>query len=1263
MKQELGVSMTSPGGNGSFQCWQPTESFRRLEALVQQRIAILDGAMGTMIQRLRLSEEDFRGKEFREHPRPLKGANDLLCITLPQAIEEIHFRYLQAGADIISTNTFNANCISLSDYGLENQVGAINRAAVACARRAIEKARKLWPERPFFVAGSIGPTNRTASISPDVSNPGYRAITFDQLVKAYSEQIEALLDAGVDILLPETAFDTLNLKACLFAIMELADRLGFLPPVMASVTLTDRSGRTLSGQTIEAWWISISHAPLFSAGINCALGAELMRPFVEELSRVATVYTSCYPNAGLPNELGQYDEPPERTAALLREFAQNGWVNIVGGCCGTTPEHIRAIAEAVRDCAPRKPSRPDGLTKFSGLEPLVVRPEVGFLMIGERTNVSGSRKFAQLIREGHLEAAVAIARQQVENGANIIDVNLDDPLLDAEELMPKFLNVLMAEPEVARVPIMIDSSKWSVLEAGLKCLQGKAIVNSISLKEGEEVFLREARLIRRYGAACVVMCFDERGQAVTTEHKVEVALRAYRLLTEKVGFPPEDVIIDPGILAVATGIEEHNRYALNFLEATRLIKERCPGAKVSGGVSNLSFSFRGNEVVRRAMHSVFLYHAIRAGMDMGIVNAGQLDVYEDIDPVLREHVEDVLLDRRPDATERLLALADQIKNRSVAGETRAITWRQGSVEERLIHAVVHGITEFIEVDAEEARRKYPTPLAVIEGPLMEGMKIVGDLFGQGKMFLPQVVKSARVMKQAVAYLTKFMGEEDASRGAAGSGKKARGTIVLATVKGDVHDIGKNIVGVVLACNGYRIVDLGIMVPCERILETAKAERADVIGLSGLITPSLDEMIHVAREMEREGLGIPLLIGGATTSAKHTALKIAPEYRGPVVHVLDASRSVPTVENLLNPETREKFVENNFREQEELRRSWEAQRAPKLIPYREALSRRMKTDWATADIPRPAFLGVRVLEDYDLGEIRNFIDWTPFFWVWDIHVKFPAVLDDPKLGAQARELYEDANRLLDQIIAHRWLKASGVYGFWPANSQDDDILVFADESRRTELARLHCLRQQWERVGQSEFLSLADFVAPLDSGRIDYIGAFVVTAGHGSNELTQRFEAENDDYQAILVRALADRLAEAFAELLHVLARRDWGYGLAEELTLEDLIQERYRGIRPAPGYPAQPDHTEKQTIFRLLGATERIGVRLTESFAMDPPASVCGLYFSHPRSRYFAVHRILQDQVEDYARRKNLQVEEVERWLSPYLAYSVGGEVSDSDRS
>ncbi len=1227
-----------------------TDSYRTLEGLVRERIVVLDGAMGTMIQSARLSEEDFRGSLFRDHPRPLKGANDLLCLTRPEVIEEIHFRYLEAGADIISTNTFNANRISLADYGLEGQVRAINHAAVGCARRAIKQARLRWPDRPFLVAGSIGPTNRTASISPDVSNPGYRSITFDQLVEAYAEQVEALLDAGVDILLPETAFDTLNLKACLFASMRAVEKRGILPPIMASATITDRSGRTLSGQTIEAWWISVSHVPLFSVGINCALGAELMRPFVEELSRVATVYTSCHPNAGLPNELGQYEEPPEKTAVLVSEFAHNGWVNIVGGCCGTTPEHIRAMTEFVRGLPPRQPAPPDHLTKLSGMDPLVIRPEMGFVMIGERTNVSGSRRFADLVREGRLEEAVAVARQQVENGANVVDVNFDDPLLDAEELMPKFLNLLMAEPAVARVPVMIDSSKWSVLEAGLKCLQGKAIVNSISLKEGEEPFLHQARLIRRYGAACVVMCFDERGQAVTTQHKVEVAERAYRLLVEKAGFPPEDVIIDPGILAVATGIEEHNRYALNFIEATRIIKSRCPYLKISGGVSNLSFSFRGNEPVRRAMHSAFLYHAVQAGMDMGIVNAGQLDVYEEIEPHLRELVEDVLFDRRPDATERLIELAEKVKKRSSASEEKKLAWRSGPVDKRLVHAVVHGITDFIESDVEEARGMYPSALAVIEGPLMEGMKIVGDLFGQGKMFLPQVVKSARVMKQAVAYLTPFI-EKERKNAQDPHARAARGTIILATVKGDVHDIGKNIVGVVLACNGYRVVDLGIMVPCEQILEAAQREGADIIGLSGLITPSLDEMVHVASEMERQQFRLPLLIGGATTSAKHTALKIAPQYTGPVVHVVDASRSVPVVDQLLNPSLRQKFIENNLRSQEEIRQASETQRSSKVVAYREALERRMKTDWATLDIPKPSFLGLKAFLDYDLTEIRSYIDWTPFFWVWDIHVKFPRVLEDPEVGSQARELFEDANRLLDEIVSRRWLRASGVYGFWPANSVEDDIVVYTDESRSVELARLHCLRQQWERVGQKEFLSLADFVAPVNSGRDDYLGAFVVTVGHGCRELVEYFLSKHDDYRAILTQALADRLVEAFAEVLHLRARQDWGYGLEENLTLDELIAERYRGIRPAPGYPAQPDHTEKDTIFRLLRATELIGVKLTESYAMDPGASVCGLYFSHPESRYFAVNKILRDQVEDYARRKGMPVAEAERWLAPYLAY------------
>jgi len=1220
-----------------------------LAASIRRRILILDGAMGTMIQRLGLEETAFRGDLFRDHPVPLKGCNDLLCVTQPEAIIGIHLGYLEAGADILCTNTFNANRISLADYQLTDRVDGINRAAVQCAREAINRFRQTHPDdrTPRFVAVSIGPTNRTASLSPDVNRPGYRAVTFDDLYAAYREQAESAMAAGADILLVETVFDTLNLKACLVALEDLFDRLGRRLPVMVSVTITDRSGRTLSGQTLEAFWISISHIPLFSVGINCALGPELMRPFVEELSSLAPIYTSCHPNAGLPNEFGGYDETPQQMAKTLREFARAGWLNIVGGCCGTTPDHIRAIAEAVRDCPPRVPPDVPRFTRLAGLEPLVIRPDSNFIMIGERTNVAGSRRFARLIREGHYDDAVAIARQQVEGGANILDVNMDDALLDGEHAMREFLNRLAAEPDIARIPIMIDSSKWSILETGLKCIQGKPIVNSISLKEGEEAFLERARRIRRYGAAVVVMMFDEEGQAVTSEHKVRIAQRAYRLLTEKVGFPAEDIIFDANILTVGTGIEEHNRYAINFIEAVRQIKQLCPGVKTSGGVSNISFSFRSNEAVRRAMHAAFLYHAIRAGLDMAIVNAGQLDVYEDIDPTLRERVEDVLFDRRPDATERLIRFAETSTQTHDVQEKAQQKWREGPVAERLKHALVHGIDEFIEQDVEEIRQQLPSALAIIEGPLMDGMRIVGDLFGEGKMFLPQVVKSARVMKKAVAYLQPFMEAEKATTGHNG---RYRGTIVLATVKGDVHDIGKNIVGIVLACNNYRIIDLGVMVPCETILETAEREKADIIGLSGLITPSLEEMSHVAREMNRRGMKRPLLIGGATTSAKHTAVKIAPEYAGITVHVPDASQSVSVVERLLNSNDRERFSEEVRREQEKLAEAYHQRRTSNLVTYEEAVKKRFTCDWQTVDIPHPGFLGTRQV-DVKVETLIPFIDWTPFFIAWELPGTYPKIFDDPRFGVQARNLWQDAQQMLEEIAGKNLLHPRGVYGFWPANSEGDDILVYADEARSRVLARVHTLRQQWKRQGQEVFFALADFIAPVDSGRLDYLGGFAVTSGHETVDLARDYEAKHDDYRAIMIKALADRLAEAFAEWLHQQARRDWGYGRDESLSNEDLIKERYRGIRPAPGYPACPDHTEKITLFALLSATKTTGITLTETLAMAPPASVCGWYFAHPEARYFAVDRITRDQVEAYAERKDLSVEEVEHWLAANLAY------------
>jgi 5-methyltetrahydrofolate--homocysteine methyltransferase len=1218
-----------------------------LENLLAERVLVLDGAMGTMVHALQFTEHDFRGSQFAHHSKDLKNFIDILSITQPEAIENIHRQYLEAGADIIETNTFGATSVAMSDFELQGHVRELNLASVAVARRAADEFSARTPEKPRFVAGSIGPTNRQLSIAGNVNDPGYRAVTFDEMVATYYEQVDALIEGGVDLLLPETAFDTLVLKACLFAIEKYFDDHHIKLPVMASFTIF-QGGRTLSAQTIEACWTSISHADLLSVGINCALGPEHMRPYVEELSRIAPIYVSCYPNAGLPNAFGGFDETPEMMAATLGEFVEQGWLNIVGGCCGSTPRHIRAIAEAVEGKPPRVRTKPEPLTRLSGLETLTIRPESNFIMIGERTNVTGSKKFAKLVLNDQFEEAVAVARGQVEGGANIIDVNMDEAMLDGEAAMTRFLNLLAAESDVSRVPVMIDSSKWSVIEAGLKCVQGKAIVNSISLKEGEEQFLHYARLVRRYGAAVVVMAFDEQGQATTIEDKLRICRRAYKLLTEEIGMPPTDIIFDPNILTVATGIEEHNRYAINFIEAARQIKQVCPGAKVSGGVSNISFSFRGNDAVREAMHSAFLYHAIRAGLDMGIVNAGQLAVYEDIPPELRERVEDVLFDRRPDATERLVEFAETVKRQGGKQAAGDLTWRSGPVEERLSHALVRGIVDNIEADVEEARQKYPSGLAIIEGPLMDGMQVVGDLFGAGKMFLPQVVKSARVMKKAVAYLLPFMEAEKAAQGLIDS---PRGKILMATVKGDVHDIGKNIVGVVLGCNNYRVIDLGVMVPCEQILETAVKEGVDMIGLSGLITPSLDEMVHVAKEMERQGFSIPLLIGGATTSAKHTAVKIAPAYGRSTVHVLDASRSVGVVEQLLNPKSKDEFDRKNRQEQQRLAEAYHERQSIHLVPYAQAVAARFKTDWQNVRIDEPSFLGTRVLDDFPLAELVPFIDWSPFFAAWELRGKYPKIFDDPQVGVEARKLYDDARRLLDDIVANKRLHARGVYGFWPASSLGDDIVVYADDKRVRELARLHTLRQQWERKGTKEFFALADFVAPLDSGRGDHVGAFAVTTGHGTDELVRLYEADHDDYQAIMTKALADRLAEAFAERLHEMARQEWGYGRDEHFTNDDLIDEKYRGIRPAPGYPACPDHTEKRTIFELLDAERSTGIRLTESFAMYPAASVSGLYFAHPESRYFSVDRITRDQIEDYARRKGTSVAEVERWLAPNLGY------------
>ena len=1279
----------------------------QLDELLAKRILILDGAMGTMIQRHKLEEKDFRGTRFASHPHDLKGNSDVLVLTRPDVIGSIHREYLEAGADIIETNSFNAQAISQADYAFEPYCYEINVEAAKLARTAADEYTRKTPDRPRFVAGSIGPANRTLSISPNINNPAERAITFDQLKHAYAEQVRGLIDGGSDILLVETIFDTLNAKAALVAVDEVFEEKGRRWPVMISVTITDRSGRTLSGQTLEAFYLSIEHARPWCVGMNCALGAREMRPHLAELARLTNAWVSVYPNAGLPNAFGEYDELPPETAALLKEFAESQLANIIGGCCGTTPGHIRAAAEAVKGVAPRKrgplatghlqpatsASEPSdtslagselqiaGLTQLSGLEPLTIRPDSNFQMIGERTNVTGSKKFARLVKDGNWTEAAAVALDQVRGGANIIDVNMDEGMLESEQAMTTFLNYIATEPEIARVPVMIDSSKWSVIEAGLKCVQGKSVVNSISLKEGEEDFLHKANLVRRYGAAVVVMAFDETGQADTIERKVAISHRAYRLLIEKAGFKPSDIILDPNILAVATGLEEHNDYAINFIEATRQIKATCPGAKVSGGVSNLSFAFRGNDVVREAMHAAFLYHAIKAGMDMGIVNAGQLIVYEDIPAELLEHVEDVLFNRRPDATERLVQFADRVRG---AGTKREVdlSWRQKPVEDRLAHALVHGVVDFIEQDTEEARQKLPKPLDVIEGPLMDGMKIVGDLFGAGKMFLPQVVKSARAMKRAVAYLEPFMEAEKAAalaaaaaangdsplgeaerertaraapeaREASGGGtpralrKDTNGTVLLATVKGDVHDIGKNIVGVVLGCNNYEVVDLGVMVPLDRILSEAKERGADIIGLSGLITPSLDEMVIVAKEMERRKLTTPLLIGGATTSKQHTAVKIAPEYSGSTTHVLDASRVVDVVASLLSDRMRDDFVAATRAEQEVLRARYGAKRERVLLTLDQARANSLNSDWDSLEIPVPWFVGRRVVEPA-IQDLVPYIDWQFFFAAWELKGRFPAILDDPQIGKAARDLYDHARDILGRIIKEKNLKPRGVYGFWPANSAGDDVIVYKDDSRRTEIARFHMLRQQEPIADGRPNRSLADFVAPKDSLAPDYIGAFAVTAGIGADELAKEYEAKGDDYSAIIVKALADRLAEAFAEYLHAQARKDWSYGKGERLSAEELIAEKYRGIRPAFGYPACPDHSEKRTLFRLLDAPA-VGIQLTETCAMLPAASVSGIYLSHPQAKYFNVGRIGRDQLEDYARRKGISMEDAERALAPNL--------------
>ncbi len=1235
----------------------------QIESLLGERILLLDGATGTQIQSLGIGEAEVRGERFAEHHKDLKNFGDLLCVTRPDAILEIHRRYLNAGSDIIETNTFGASPIGMLDFDFEgaghNAVELckeINTAAIQLAKQAAAEFTEKDPNKPRFVAGSIGPTSKQMAISTSVEDPSSRDVVFMQMVESYYVQVAAMVEAGVDILLPETVIDTLNLKACLFAIEKYFEDSGNRVPVMVSATFDQGGGTFVSGQSVEAFWNSVSHFPMLSVGMNCALGPDVMRPHLEELQRVSSGWISCHPNAGLPNEMGQFDLGPGKMSKMVTEYAENGWVNIVGGCCGTGPDHIAAFADVLKSHNPHTKVYVPSRLRLSGTQPMELRPESNFLMIGERTNVTGSRKFARLIKEENYDEAIEIARQQVQNGANVIDVNMDEGLLDSEAEMTKFLRLIAGEGDIAAVPVMIDSSKWSVLEAGLQAVQGKAIVNSISLHHGEEEFIRRARLCRSYGAAAVVMAFDEEGQAADEDNKVRICKRAYDLLTKSVedggaGFPAEDIIFDPNILTVATGIEEHNNYALDFINATRRIKEVCPGVKISGGVSNISFSFRGNDVVREAMHSAFLFHAIKAGLDMGIVNAGQLAVYDEIEPKLKELVEDVLLNRRDDSTERLVDFADTVKGQGGAKAVVDDSWRQGTVEERLKHALIKGIIKHIDEDTEEARQKYDRCLHIIEGPLMDGMSVVGDLFGEGKMFLPQVVKSARVMKKSVAYLLPYMEEEKAESGDESS---SRGKVLMATVKGDVHDIGKNIVGVVLGCNNFEVIDMGVMVAAEKILETAQQEGVDMIGLSGLITPSLDEMVHVAREMNRLGMGTPLLIGGATTSAKHTAVKIAPHYDGGVTHVLDASRSVGVVEKLLNPESRETFEADNRKKQADLVASYNKRQEVKLIPFAEAQAKRFATDWESVEIAKREFTGTRVLEDFSLSELREFIDWSPFFLTWELRGKYPRIFDDEVVGKEAKRLFDDAQQMLDKIIEEKLLTAKAVYGFFPAATVGEEIIVYADESRTTERCRFHTLRQQWERKGQSDFRSLSDYIAPVDSDHKDFIGGFAVTAGLGCDDLAAKYDADHDDYNSILVKALADRFAEAFAECLHAKARSEWGYGKQESFSNEDLIAEKYRGIRPAAGYPAQPDHTEKRTLFDLLGAEAATGITLTESYAMHPAASVSGLYFAHPEARYFAVDRVTREQVEDYAKRKGMSLSEVERWLSPNLGYEPG---------
>jgi 5-methyltetrahydrofolate--homocysteine methyltransferase len=1278
------------------------DRIQHLERLLHERIVLLDGAMGTMIQQRKLDETAFRGERFKRwQGKDLKGCIDLLNLTQPEIVEEIHGQYLEAGADIVETNTFNSQAISLADYGLESLAYELSKAGAELARRAADKIEKAQPGRICSVAGAIGPTTRTSSISTDVNNAGARGTTFDELVTAYSEQVRGLLDGAVDLLLVETIFDTLNAKAAFFAIQKIFEERGIVAavydrrsiekkdaavtdrryriPILASVTFIQAgSNRGVTGQTVEAFWNSISNVPLLSVGLNCALGPKELRPLIEELSGLAPIYVSAHPNAGLPNPLlpTGFPETPESFAPQLQEWARNGWLNLVGGCCGTTPAHIKVLAEAVKGLPPRVPPQVEPYLRLSGLDALTVRPDSNFLNIGERTNVAGSPKFAQLIKAGDFESALAIARQQVENGAQVIDVCMDEGMIDGVAAMTRFLNLIASEPDICKVPVMVDSSKWEVIEAGLKCLQGKGIVNSISLKEGEEKFLHQAGLLRRYGAAVVVMAFDERGQADTFERRIAVCQRAYRLLVDKVGFPPQDIIFDPNVLTVGTGMEEHANYAMDFIRATKWIKENLPLAKVSGGISNVSFSFRGNNVVREAMHSAFLYHTVQAGLDMGIVNAGQLAVYDEVPKDLLGQVEDVLLNRRPDATERLIKFAEELK-KSSSSPTSSLSseqeWRAGAVEQRLEHALVKGIVDFIDQDVEEARGKYGRPLAVIEGPLMAGMNVVGDLFGSGKMFLPQVVKSARVMKKAVAHLLPFL---EAEKQSAGGVRKNAGKILLATVKGDVHDIGKNIVGVVLACNNYEVIDLGVMTPSEKIIATALEQHVDIIGLSGLITPSLDEMAHVARELDRQGLKLPLLIGGATTSKAHTAVKIAPGYREPVVHVLDASRAVPVVGGLISAEQKPGFVKLVREEYARLREQHAGQRA-KLVSLEVARANAPRL--AYDDLPKPEFTGVQALSPgvaadvnprkpgpnesadsrrwlpIELADLVPFIDWTPFFHTWELRGVYPKILQHEKHGEEARKLFADAQKLLERIVSGKLLEPRGVVGLFPANRIGDDVELYTDKSRTKVLTTFHFLRQQIEKADGTPNWCLADFVAPKHSTSNDYLGAFAVTSGHGLKELVEKFKADHDDYNAIMAEALADRLAEAFAEFQHKRVRELWGYGRGENLTGEDLIAERYRGIRPAAGYPACPDHTEKQILWKLLDVEKHAGIQLTESCAMWPGSSVSGLYFAHRESKYFAVGKIGRDQILDYHLRKGMVLQEVERWLGPWLNYEPQG--------